>query len=212
MNETVAFFREFNPDLAKYAGYVVVGYLAILGIVRLAEVWRSFRTRRAILEEEKLFNEILKIKYEIEVLRKLHSLPNLVPAPADPTGVDESRTVDGQASSWAFVLRQHLRFPDLPDFTLAPLISALRLRLQRPPIGPERAIWAAKWLLAHFTVSLVVGTLVVDRISSFSAGLLGISAFVVGFYLLATLLYHSTLSVIAWVAEAIRAYRRRSDA
>jgi len=64
-----------SPAMTKAIGLIVILYFAALGLLRLVDTWRSFRTRRAILEEEKLFNEILKIRYEIEVLRKQYALP-----------------------------------------------------------------------------------------------------------------------------------------
>src|SRR5579871_3367985 len=68
---------EVHPWLATTCGIVALAYVALLGLGRLFEVWRSFRTRRAILEEQKIVTEILKIRYDIEVLRKQHDLPDL---------------------------------------------------------------------------------------------------------------------------------------
>jgi len=86
--------RYSSPAMTKAAGLIVILYFAALGLLRLIDTWRSFRTRRAILEEEKLFNEILKIRYEIEALRKQYALPEFASqlgAPARGNGQEQAQ-------------------------------------------------------------------------------------------------------------------------
>jgi len=95
--------RYSSPAMTKAAGLIVILYFAALGLLRLIDTWRSFRARRAILEEEKLFNEILKIRYEIEVLRKQYALPEFAAQLGAPArdAAQEQAQVGAQARDGA---------------------------------------------------------------------------------------------------------------
>jgi hypothetical protein len=137
-----------------------VGYVVLLVIGRLFEVWRSFRTRRAILEEQKIASEILKIRYEIEVLRKQHDLPDLTLA-EQPVATAGNRRLEGQTGA----SRAHTRFgvslPELPSFSFSPLLSLFKISLKRPDPGMPRAYWALKLLGFAFLVFLVLAIIVI---------------------------------------------------
>jgi hypothetical protein len=139
-----------RPWLATTCAVLVVAYVALLGIGRLFDVWRSFRTRRAILEEEKIVNEILKIRYEIEVLRKQHDLPDLtLTEQPSPTGAS----------------RVHPRFrvslPEVPSFSFSPVLSLFKISLRRPDSGTPRAYWALKLLALVFLAFIALAVLVI---------------------------------------------------
>jgi hypothetical protein len=204
MHDAISFLQEqVSPELARLAGVLVVVYLGILGVVRLLEIWRSFRTRRAILEEEKLFNEILKLRYEIEALRKQHDLPDLLVKPTQVV-VGEGTLTESAESEDAPLLRFHLRMPDLPTFSLAPTLSLMRLRLQRPPIGAKRALWALKWVAAVFVFFSLFMAAFIDALSSEVKGGVIVLTLLLESYLLLTCAYHSVLSLVALSAEAWR--------
>jgi hypothetical protein len=146
--------------LGVVAGVIAVIYVVVLGLGRLFDVWRSFQTRRAILEEEKIFNEILKIRYEIEVLRKHNDLPDLT-----ATATDRPLAASPQhAASVLAGVRTHGRFgfslPEVPSFSFAPVLSLFKVRLGRPEPGVARAYWALK-LLMILLLAYVVGVVLV---------------------------------------------------
>ena len=156
---------EGHPWLATTCGIVALAYVALLGLGRLFEVWRSFRTRRAILEEQKIVTEILKIRYDIEVLRKQHDLPDLtlteqpIGAPAHP-GVDVSTGTT----------RTHPRFgislPEIPSFSFSPVLSLFKFSLERPDPGVARAYWALKMLARALVVFIALAILIIALVPS----------------------------------------------
>jgi hypothetical protein len=139
----------FSPAWGTAAAGIVVAYVALLGLARLFEVWRSFRTRRAVLEEEKLFAEILKITYEIEALRKNHGLPEL------PPPVERPAKAHAHSSG-----RHGFSLPEIPAFSFAPVVSLFAVRWRRPEPGLRRSFWAVKVLLAVVAVFCICAAII----------------------------------------------------
>jgi hypothetical protein len=137
----------FSPAWGTAAAVLAAAYVAMLGFARLFEIWKSFRTRRAILEEEKLIAEIQKIRYEIEALRKHNDLPELA------LPMDSAKGQPRAAGRHGFAL------PELPAFSFTPALSLFALRLRRPASGLPRALWALK-LLALDAILFCIGMVI----------------------------------------------------
>jgi hypothetical protein len=135
----------FSPAWGTAAAALATAYVLLVGLARLFEIWKSFRTRRAILEEEKLIAEIQKIRYEIEALRKHNDLPELA-LPGDAAGAK------GHSRGWHAL-------PELPSFSFTPAISLFALRWRRPGPGYPRVLWSLKLLaavVAGFCIGMVI--------------------------------------------------------
>jgi hypothetical protein len=156
---------EGHPWLATTCGIVALAYVALLGLGRLFEVWRSFRTRRAILEEQKIVTEILKIRYDIEVLRKQHDLPDLT-LTEQPAGAPAHR----ETEAYTGTTRAHPRFgislPEIPSFSFSPVLSLFKFSLERPDPGMARAHWALKMLARALVVFIALAILIIALVPS----------------------------------------------
>jgi len=154
-----------HPWLATICGIVALAYFALLGLGRLFEVWRSFRTRRAILEEQKIVTEILKIRYDIEALRKQHDLPDLT-LTEQPVGAPVHR----EAEAYTGTTRAHPRFgislPEIPSFSFSPVLSLFKISLERPDPGMARAYWALKLLARALLVFIALAILIITVVPS----------------------------------------------
>jgi hypothetical protein len=192
-----------GPVWASVAGAIAVAYIAMVGLGRLFDIWRSFRTRRAILEEEKLFNEILKIRYEIEILRKQNDLPDLaalgdhpsVARSAQQTSADRARTQP----------RFSFELPDVPSFSFAPLLSLFTVRLRRPGPGIPRSFWALK-LLGAAVVLFVIGVVIIMEAPIGSSrdlvlGLFAMLSGVVAVYFIATAAFNLARALVKVIAS-----------
>jgi hypothetical protein len=182
--------EHFSPAWGTAAAALAGAYLVMLGLARLFEIWKSFRTRRAILEEEKLLAEIQKIRYEIEALRKNHGLPELA------LSSDAAGGAKGVSRS-----RHGLSLPELPSFSFTPAISLFAVRLRRPASGLPRVFWSLKLLLATLVLFCVGMVLIVSLLPRPSADEVGpglvLVAMVAAAYLIATCLLNL---VRAWLA------------
>ena len=158
-----------RPWLATTCGVLVVAYVALLGAGRLIDVWRGFRTRRAILEEQKIANEILKIRYEIEVLRKQHDLPDLT-LTDQPVFTAGHRGGAGQTGATPAHPRFGVSLPELPSFSFSPVLSLFRVPLKRPDPGMLRAYWALKLLAFAFVIFLVLAIVVIALVPTGARG------------------------------------------
>lgn len=156
---------EGRPWLATTCGVVAMAYVAMLGMGRLFEVWRSFQTRRAILEEQKLFNEILKIRYEIEVLRKQHDLPDLS-LTEQLVGAADHRGAEGQTGTTRGHPRFGISLPEIPSFSFSPVLSLFKITLTRPDPGMARAYWALKLLARALLVFIALAILIITLVPS----------------------------------------------
>lgn len=156
---------ENHSWLATTCGVVALAYVALLGLGRLFEVWRSFRTRRAILEEQKIVTEILKIRYDIEVLRKQHDLPDLTLSDQTVGAV----AYPG-AETYTGATRNHPRFgislPEIPSFSFSPVLSLFKFPLVRPEPGMARAYWALKLLARVLLAFIALAILIISLIPS----------------------------------------------
>jgi hypothetical protein len=151
MGELLDFIsNHFSPAWGTAAAALAAAYVTMLGLARLFEIWKSFRTRRAILEEEKLIAEIHKIHYEIEALRKHNELPELA-LPMESAGAKGHSRAPG---------RHGFALPELPSFSFTPALSLFALQLRRPAPGLPRALWALK-LLALEVILFCIGMVVI---------------------------------------------------
>jgi hypothetical protein len=181
-----------RPWLATASGVLVIAYFAMLGLGRLFDIWRSFQTRRAILEEEKIVNEILKIRYEIEVLRKQHDLPDLTAADRPVAAAPQHEWEQAGAA------RAHARFgfslPEIPTFSFSPVLSLFKVPLKRPGAGIARSYWALKLLGALLLAFIVAVFSVMSLVPGGSqenvgATLVVVAGLIAG-YLLSALVYN----------------------
>jgi hypothetical protein len=194
-------FFETHPWLATTCGIVALSYLALVGLGRLFEVWRSFRTRRAILEEQKIVTEILKIRYDIEVLRKQHDLPDLT-LTEQPVGAPVRRGVEAYTGTTGAHPRFGISLPELPSFSFSPVLSLFKFSLERPEPGMARAYWAlkllARALLVFIALVILIMTLVPGPASNdttggaqgTAAGVLVLLGGAVGCYLLCVVVFN----------------------
>lgn len=202
-----------RPWLATTCAVLVVAYVALLGIGRLFDVWRSFQTRRAILEEEKIVNEILKIRYKIEVLRKQHDLPDLTLV--DQTaGAAGHRDTEGQTGASRGHPRFRVSLPDVPSFSFSPVLSLFKISLKRPDPGMPRAYWALKLLALVFLAFIALTVLVIalaptggpqgasGGTQGTAGGILVIVAGAVASYLLCIVVFNLVRAVLSALSRA----------
>lgn len=84
MDNIVKDWLSGNPEPWQLlTGAVVLITLVAQRLASLRDTWFDFRVGRSKLLLEKQKFEILKLKYEIEAIRKNNQLPEIVPAPSE---------------------------------------------------------------------------------------------------------------------------------
>ncbi len=97
--------KVFGAAMLKTAAAAVVVYFATLGLFKLAESLRSFSRHKRIVEREKSSLEILKLRYEIEAIRKTHSLPELIAIELEAKPEESALVRMAPMKGWSLVWR-----------------------------------------------------------------------------------------------------------
>jgi hypothetical protein len=82
-------------------------------LASLRDAWFDFREGRSKLLLEKQQLEILKLKYEIEAIRKANQLPEITPLPLAPQVTKKTHTVPPQRSPTWLWLTKHPLFGEV---------------------------------------------------------------------------------------------------
>jgi hypothetical protein len=150
----VHFGEEGASVFAGVAGTLTIAYAAMMAITRVLEMRKHLSTRRAFLEEEKLVAEILKIRYEIAVLRKHNDLPEL--ALPDKAATSAASAAPGSATHPS----PAPGLPKVPAFSFTAGFVQIAAFLGRPAPGFPRALWSLKLLGATFA-AVIVGSILI---------------------------------------------------
>lgn len=184
MKDTVELIAKYaGANYALAAGIAILAYSMVIALVRLLEIWRALRTRKAILEECKLQAEVLKLRSEIEALRKQSGLEPL------------SQSIEwlGPQSTWAF--------PSIPEFSLRILRNHILPSTKAPPVGLPRALWSLKCLVLIIVLVwfMVVASVKVlpEELATVLVGIVALPSIFLAPYFLLRALYHFGLAIAA---------------
>jgi hypothetical protein len=98
--------RVFGTGTLQLVAAIVAIYFAAIGIMRIVETTRSLSRTKAMLDHEKSGLEVLKLRYEIAVLRKTHDLPEITAEGLFPPQL--SRVLEPAPSAVAVRLAERL--------------------------------------------------------------------------------------------------------
>lgn len=114
MDSIVKDWLSGNPEPWQLLiGAIVLVTLVAQRLASLRDTWFDFRAGRSKLLLEKQQLEILKLRYEIEAIRKANQLPEITSVPLAPQVTKETRVVQPRRSpTWEWLTR-HPVFAEL---------------------------------------------------------------------------------------------------
>ena len=114
MEDIVKDWLRGNPEPWQLLiGGIVIVSLVVQRLASLRDTWFDFREGRSKLLLEKQQLEVLKLKYEIEAIRKANQLPEITPIPSPQQAREQTPTVLSRPSPTWLWLTKHPFFGEV---------------------------------------------------------------------------------------------------